>query len=239
MGPGTNLYEYIYDIKLYISSWTSRPELEEQKSEPQEVEVDVDGIEDQAYEPEGDESKVEIQLRTEKGRHKRLTKKTKWQETSYGPPVQELVTRAKAQGLKRKAAAAAKDQRRVVRAAERKAWHATHASIEDVNNMLDNPDEVSIANSYAVGEEGAPQEELKCVVHPTHRVLKVGQTGAIYCTRCAAYSSRQHLKKLRNPCKGEVLKSSGRNFRLLQLGLLPGLGVRIPPPALRKRKRRW
>ena len=219
--------------------WESEPELEEQSSEPQELEVDVQGIEDLANEPGSDESNVEIQLCTEKGRHRRLTKKTKWQETRYGPPVQELVTRAKAQGLKRKAAAAAKDQRRVVRAAEQKAWHATHASIEDVNNMLDNPDEVSIANSCAVGEEGASQEELKCVVHPTHRILKVGQTGAIYCTRCAAYSSREHLKKLRNPCRGEVLKSSGRNVRLLQMGRLPGPGVRIPPPALRKRKRRW
>ena len=172
-------------------------------------------------------------------RHKRLTKKTQWNETEYGPPVRELVTRAKARGLKRKANAAAKEQRRMDRIAEIRAWSAAEANIEAVSSMLDSPVQTEVAQ---VGEEmqGADfQKEDTCKLHPTHKVLTVGQTDAIYCTRCAAYSSRANLKKLNEPCQGEVPKSSSRNYRLLQLGLLPGPGVKIPPAMLRKRRRCW
>ena len=88
---------------------------------------------------------------------------------------------------------------------------------------------------YDDDEQGADPSKP----HESHKVIKVGQLEAIYCTRCAAYASRANLKKLSGECKGEVPLSSKRNMRLLQLGILPGKGVRIPPSLLRKRKKRW
>ena len=173
-------------------------------------------------------------------KYRRLFRKTRWGETSFGPPAKELVTRVVAQGLKRKATAANRDQRRLDKKALVRAWSDTHANIEAVDDLIDNQGTVDMANEQDNGVKGADsQREDKCELHPTHRTARVGQLDAIYCTKCAAYTSRIRLKKLHEPCEGQVAKSSSRNYRLLQLGLLPGPGVRIPPQALRKRKRVW
>jgi hypothetical protein len=71
-------------------------------------------------------------------KHKRLNNKTKWIDTKYGSPKVELLTRAKAQGLKRKVAAAASEQTCLDSAAESRACTGTHAHIEVVSSMIDN-----------------------------------------------------------------------------------------------------
>ena len=146
---------------------------------------------------------------------RRLGSKTPWQETGYGPPQQELVTKMVAHGLKRKATIATSIQKRMNIAASHDAWNVTHSNIEAVNELID--------------RHGYRQEEVTyeaaTTPHLSHRALQVGQTDAIYSTRCAAYSARSSLKKLGTTCEGSVPPSSARNHRLLQIGSIPAKGV--------------
>ena len=159
---------------------------------------------------------------------RRLTRKTAWQDTPYGAKQPTLATRLVAQGLKRKAQAALREQSSLDKHAENNAWAKALASVESVSITMDRE-----GTNTPCGEV----EEMK--PHSSHHLLKVGRIEAIFCKRCAAYATRTMLRNLRRQCSGTVAACSQRNYRLLQLGMLPGPGVRIPPQALRKRKRCW
>ena len=163
-------------------------------------------------------------------RCRRLFKKTPFSETGFGPPPKEMVTKRVARGLKRKAKEAIREQNKLDKKSELQAWQIAKANIEAVNGMLDK-----------FGHQDA--SVMLCDVndrpHQSHRLCKVGSIEAIYCTRCAGYASKSSLRLLSNECRGSVPKSSSRNFRLLQLGILPKEGARVPPAQSKKRKRCW
>ena len=74
--------------------------------------------------------------------------------------------------------------------------------------------------------------------HLSHRILELPRNDRIiFCKYCSAWSSRLKLRKLLQPCEG--LKAGNRSqLRILQSGLMPGPGVRLPPNLKRYRKQR-
>jgi hypothetical protein len=163
-------------------------------------------------------------------KHKRLRGKTAFSSTSYGPPTCALHSRSAASLLKRKAADALKADRKRRSAAKTAAWVSTRNNIEATVQAID--DSGYAQPSSSEGQCARP--------HVSHTLAKIGILDAFYCTRCVAYSSgAMSLRSLSTLCKGSIPKGFSRVHRLLQLGILPGPGVNIPPGLSHKRKRCW
>ena len=64
--------------------------------------------------------------------------------------------------------------------------------------------------------------------HPSHDIQTLAsETNIIWCRRCVAWSKNVKLKALAKPCHG-LLDGSKTQLRLLQVGLVPRAGVRMP-----------
>ena len=72
------------------------------------------------------------------------------------------------------------------------------------------------------------------LIHASHTLSTHGNDGVVYCVKCAAWCANSTIRKLRHLCTGRILEGSAHAFRLLQLGVMPMKGARIPPGALRK-----
>ena len=74
--------------------------------------------------------------------------------------------------------------------------------------------------------------------HASHHIRELhNDHSTIFCNSCSGWSSRLLLRNLLKPCQG--LKDGNRSqLRLLQAGLMPGKGVRLPP-RLKKRRNKW
>ena len=77
--------------------------------------------------------------------------------------------------------------------------------------------------------------------HASHRITSLhGDGDTIYCKLCGLWSKRSKLKGLARPCHG-ILNGNCGHLRLLECGVMPAPGARIPPRFRRKRRRkgRW
>jgi hypothetical protein len=166
-------------------------------------------------------------------RHKRIRGKTAFSLTEYGPPVRILHSKTSAKNLKRKAAEALLAANKRLGIVTTAAWVAVRANIEaTVQAINDEGTGLSASSASSAGPCAMP--------HASHCLAKVGTLEAIYCTKCAAHSSgAMNLRGLNIICKGCIPKGFSRVHRLLQLGIIPGPGVNIPPGLSRKRKRCW
>ena len=120
--------------------------------------------------------------------------------------------------------------------------------------QLDQRRQVKIARQHAM-ELIAAQPELGdgdihrigtaapfSLPHPTHRIVELhGDATTIYCKQCSAWSSRIALRSLSAPCHG-LLKGGKSQLRLLQCGVRPGPGAKLPAHLRMpkgKRRKKW
>ena len=93
-------------------------------------------------------------------------------------------------------------------------------------------------------EDGDSEYELPTptqVPHHTHHITTLaGDQGVIWCKGCGCWSLSVNLKGLAKVCDGASAKRYS-TIRLLQCGILPIAGARIPTNELlkRRKKRRW
>ena len=81
-------------------------------------------------------------------------------------------------------------------------------------------------------------DDAPASIHESHSMKSVSELAeAIYCARCGVWTSGKALKTLTNPCSGVVAEACIFQHRLLELGIIPRPGARIPAHA-RKRQRR-
>ena len=67
------------------------------------------------------------------------------------------------------------------------------------------------------------------VPHPSHWISTLaGNQRAIWCKACGSWSISTNLKGLSNICKG-LHRGRNSTLRLLQCGILPVAGARLPP----------
>ena len=95
------------------------------------------------------------------------------------------------------------------------------ANVERNTAMIDN---------QGWGQDREVDWSVADAIHPTHLIKRVhGDTEAIFCERCAGWTSGgSQLCVLRNPCPGVVPKERGFRHRLLQMGVVPRNGAKMP-----------
>lgn len=66
-------------------------------------------------------------------------------------------------------------------------------------------------------------------LHPSHDIRRVGTQDALYCGRCAKWSAGLlSFNKFTQICHGSTPKSSSFQLRLLECGVIPNAGAKIP-----------
>ena len=73
-------------------------------------------------------------------------------------------------------------------------------------------------------------------IHMSHNLKTVGtHSHAVYCSRCGAWNKGGPLKALKKECSGIIADARTFQHRLLQCGVVPCKGSKIPSQG-RKRK---
>ena len=90
----------------------------------------------------------------------------------------------------------------------------------DLIDRFDHSDEVQVNHS------------IVDAVHFSHNILHVhGHPNAFYCDRCGAWSVGGSLRNLSEVCVGLVVQAHKFQLRLLQCGVIPTPGAKIPAHA--------
>ncbi len=129
-----------------------------------------------------------------------------------------LGTKAEAAAAKRRVAEVLRRHRASAAAARASGWAAVHRAPEH-------------ASGGAVTEEAheAPPEAAvprAWEVHASHEARKAPRAELIFCANCGAWSAGHKARGLTLPCRGPV--GHRGNLRLLNLGIAPVRGARIP-----------
>ena len=101
-----------------------------------------------------------------------------------------------------------------------------------------------LALNHVREEEGEGEYELPAptqIPHHTHHITTlVGNQGVIWCKGCGCWSLSVYLKGLAKTCDGASAKRYS-TIRLLQCGIMPIAGARLPTNELMKRRKtnRW
>ena len=116
---------------------------------------------------------------------------------------------------------------------QRRAWRKSRASaVQLLASQVPNCEDHDVEDIAAT-----PMQ----TPHPSHYISAVaGEGNALWCKACACWSLKARLRGLANVCRG---MGAGNNstLRLLQCGVLPIKGARLPPGStiVRRRKGRW
>ena len=90
-----------------------------------------------------------------------------------------------------------------------------------------------LAAQPSQGEDGSSSRQREParkfgIPHPSHHINSLSrQFDIIYCRNCSAWSKNDKLKALGDPCQG-LLKGNRAQMRLLEEGIIPLAGVRMP-----------
>ncbi len=127
----------------------------------------------------------------------------------------ELVTMQVARAAKRRNDVQLAAHTRRAASARTEAWAAIHHEPSAIRDEVD-------LNGWDANVSAGNGPQL----HPSHSIQKSPGIEVIYCGGCGAWTRGTRSKGLSRPCKGR----SGRNsdIRLLQVGVCPGRGARIP-----------
>jgi hypothetical protein len=142
----------------------------------------------------------------------RLCRKTGWRETRYGPRRGSWL-----------ASRAAKQRITLVRSAIRKQEKVSKAqALAAVFHHLDKAN--AFIDRVGWGDRGIKEEEQ---AHASHDLAALPDQDIVYCRKCAGRSEGGQLRKLARQCDG-LLKGNRGTLRLLELGIKPGPGARVP-----------
>jgi bacterioferritin-associated ferredoxin len=158
---------------------------------------------------------------------RRLNVKTPAEETAYG----------KAEFLTYREAEAASQKRRGLK----RKWEAeARATRQQAWRIIAHDPNAGLVEQQAVNDSGSNDAQLEgedsAGVHATHQLKEVPGSQVAYCCICAAWTSGRRLRNLSRPCRGETKQPN--LLRLLQLGVDPTQGARIPAAELRRHRAR-
>ena len=158
-----------------------------------------------------------------KGR--RLRKKTPAAETPYAH-IKPMGTKFEQLSRKRKIREILQTNREQHKRAKDASLRTLARNTGAIHNLID---------KFRTGDE--PYDFSRTDrIDPSHLIKEVMlEPGALYCDRCGAYNTGGNLRTLAFACEGIVNKSRKTQHRLLQCGLLPKQGQRIPKHAKKRR----
>jgi hypothetical protein len=110
--------------------------------------------------------------------------------------------------------------------AEKVAWYTAWRNIETMRRIVSK-----------IGWKEDADDSLAERIHDSHLLKTVRHGQAVYCTRCACWSEGRRAEGLAAECKFRIADGSRNALRLLQLGVLPKRGARIPGGLLRSHRR--
>jgi hypothetical protein len=77
-------------------------------------------------------------------------------------------------------------------------------------------------------------------IHSSHSLMAVHGQEAVYCSACGGWAAEgrplRDDRLLAQPCRGFALRNSAAQKRLLECGIIPKKGAKLPPQ-MRKRLR--
>ncbi len=136
-----------------------------------------------------------------------------------------LVTREDAFARKRKVKEITVENKKATKAARASSWSCAVNNLLIINNLIDSE-----------GFDDNIEYETRPNIHDSHDIKRVGTQDAIYCARCSTWSSGKSLSHFALPCIGTIPTSSAFQLRLLQCGVVPTAGARIPLHCKKKQK---
>ena len=161
-------------------------------------------------------------------RGKRLTKKTAPEGTPYFG-VRILGTKAAQAKRREKVKEIIRQNNIGSKQAAMQGWKTVERNLATISEMVD---------KHGLGEEMSYDHTVSDQIHKSHDIKPIrDNVNAVYCIRCGAWSSGAHIKALRATCEGIVRPARAFQHRLLQLGITPVAGARIPTNARKKRRR--
>ena len=125
--------------------------------------------------------------------------------------------------------------------AQRKEWAKYKAARNLAVAALSNQTEFGASwkddDGIAENFEEVPKHQ---VPHPSHHISYMANSEVIFCRACACWSLRSRLRGLEERCTG-LKEGSASTLRLLQCGVQPAPGARLPPRCRKRRARksRW
>ncbi len=141
--------------------------------------------------------------------------------TQAEPPNGDLVTREVARAAQKRLREAALAHGKAVKQARTTAWASIRRNPEATRlpeeQRLDGPPEL---------RDAEPVTPALWEVHASHEAAASPGVPVVYCRRCGAWSLGERSKNLVRPCS--LKPGHPGNLRMLQLGIVPRRGARIP-----------
>lgn len=158
---------------------------------------------------------------------KRLTKKTNPKGTPYFG-IKVYGTKAEQRRRREEVRAVKKANLSAAKTAEAMARQVVANNSGRITELVD---------SEGQGDETVTDYSKTDAIHTSHDLKPVREDpNALYCTRCAAWTTGEAPKILKQMCSGHIKPGSAFQHRLLQLGIIPKPWARIPQHAKKKRK---
>ena len=159
---------------------------------------------------------VSARLNTQRVKRRRIVGKTPAGSTNYTNNA--LATRADYRIRKERIAVQRKAEKADKKISYRKAIELLAAQPERSHQPRVEPP-----------TEGAVRKTPMPVPHLSHDITDLANSATIiFCRRCCAWSQRTKLRALRGECGGLVTDGNKNNLRLLECGVAPYKGAKIP-----------
>ncbi len=150
---------------------------------------------------------------------KRLRKKTRPNLTPYADII-PLASKCKAQARKRKIQEIIKQNKAIIISENSEALRQTQQYAGSLSELAE-----------ARGDSSTQEVDWTFAsrIHDSHNIKVVGgNQEAFYCHHCSCWNAGGPLRKLKEPCQGFVSKTSQAQHKMLQSGIIPWRGARIP-----------
>ena len=138
--------------------------------------------------------------------------------------MQQVSRRARIKAIKRDNAASLAKAKGIGRA-------TVAANLSLVNAQID---------ESGVDAAGGWNLQFEAAIHASHTLKKVhSHPEALYCTRCGAYNNGGPLRTLKAKCSGVLAPAHASQHRLLECGIMPAPGARLPNSSRKGSRVKW